>query len=70
MSAIDKTLTWEKSPFLGRLKLEKSTGRPQYMSMCTSVVVLVVLLFKWYCLTGKRSNSLVTSLGNMWFKIN
>lgn len=43
--------TWEKSPFLGRLRLEKSTsGNPEYMSMCTSVVVLVVLLFKWYCL--------------------
>lgn len=46
--------TWGKSPFLGRLRLEKSTsGNPEYTSMCTSGVVVVVLLFKWYCLEGK-----------------
>lgn len=43
--------TWGKSPFLGRLRPVKSTSEnPEYMSMCTSGVVVVVLLFKWYCL--------------------
>lgn len=43
--------TWEKSPFLGRLRLEKSRSEnPGYTSMCTSVGVVVVLSLKWYCL--------------------
>ena len=51
--------TWEKSPFLGRLKLEKSTSEnPEYMSMGTSGVVVVVLLFKWYCLKEREKLSL------------
>lgn len=50
--------TCEKSPFLGRLRPEKSTpGNPEYMSMGTSVVVLVVLLLKWYCLEKKQSQN-------------
>lgn len=55
----DVKQTWEKSPFLGKLRLDKSTPEyPEYMSMCTSVVALVVLLFKWYCLKGERESKL------------
>lgn len=55
----DVKQTWERSPFLGRLRLDKSTPEnPEYMSMCTSVVVLVVLLFKWYCLKVERKSKL------------
>lgn len=49
--------TWEKSPFLGRLR-EKS-GNPVHVSMCISGVVVVVLLFKWYCLDRKEEVELV-----------
>ena len=45
--------TWGKSPFLGRLRGKSTSGNPEYMSMCTSGVVVVVLLFKWYCLDGR-----------------
>lgn len=58
------TQTCEKSPFLGRLRPEKSTPEnPEYMSMGTSVVVLVVLLFKWYCLEKNKKQSQNERLG-------
>lgn len=61
MLATGMKLTWEKSPFLGRLKLEKSTRGTLYISIFTSVVGMVVLLFELYCLKGKEIVKLLQS---------
>lgn len=57
--------TWEKSPFpfLGRPGKSMSEN-PGYMLMCISGMLVVVLLFKWYCLWTKKKKTF------SWFKVH